>query len=61
MAVLALLLSTGNVSPDLSVATYCTAFAGGAVWQGLVQYVADRPSDKYDAPFPADFCKPDMP
>jgi uncharacterized membrane protein YccC len=46
IAVLALLLSTGNVSPDLSVATYAAAFTGGAVWQGLIQYVAARPSDK---------------
>ena len=46
IAVLALLLSTGNISPDLSVATYGVAFASGAIWQGLVQYVAAQPSDK---------------
>ena len=46
IAVLVLLLSTGNVSADLSVATYGAAFAAGAVWQGLIQYVAARPSDK---------------
>jgi hypothetical protein len=55
MAVLALLLSTGNVSPDLSVATYGAAFAGGAIWQGLVQYVAARPSDKPPATLASDF------
>jgi Fusaric acid resistance protein-like len=55
MAVLVLLLSTGNVSPDLSVATYGAAFAGGAVWQGLVQYVAARPSDKSPATIASDF------
>jgi hypothetical protein len=46
IAVLVLLLSTGNISPDLSVATYGAAFTGGAVWQGLMQYVAAHPSDK---------------
>ena len=55
IAVLVLLLSTGNVSPDLSVATYGAAFAGGAVWQGLVQYVAARPSDKPPATIASDF------
>jgi hypothetical protein len=47
IAVLALLLSTANVSP---VATYGAAFAGGAVWQGLVQYVVARPSDMPPVP-----------
>jgi hypothetical protein len=55
MAVLALLLSTGNVSPDFSVATYAAAFAGGAVWQGLVQYVAARPSDMPPVTLASDF------
>jgi hypothetical protein len=55
MAVLALLLSTGNVSPDLSVATYSAAFAGGAVWQGLVQYVAARPSNEPSVNLASDF------
>ena len=49
IAVLALLLSTGNISPDLSVATYGAAFAAGAVWQGLIQYAAAQPSDKPSA------------
>jgi len=55
MAVLALLVSTGNVSPDLPVATYGAAFAGGAVWQGLVQYVAARPSDMPPVTLASDF------
>jgi Fusaric acid resistance protein-like len=55
MAVLALLLSTGNVSSDLSVATYGAAFTGGAVWQGLVQYVAARPSEKPPVTLAGDF------
>jgi uncharacterized membrane protein YccC len=55
MAVLALLLSTANVSSDLSVAAYGAAFAGGAIWQGLVQYVAARPSDKPPATLARDF------
>jgi Fusaric acid resistance protein-like len=55
MAVLALLLSTGNVSPDLSVATYGATFVGGAVWQGLVQYVAARPSDMPASTLTSDF------
>jgi hypothetical protein len=54
IAVLALLLSTGNVSPDLSVATYGAAFTGGAVWQGLIQYVAAHPSDKPSATLAGD-------
>jgi hypothetical protein len=44
MAVLAMLLSTGNVSPDITAGAYSAAFAGGAVWQGLVQYVEARRS-----------------
>ena len=55
MAVLALLVSTGNVSPDLPAATYGAAFAGGAVWQGLVQYVAARPSDMPPVTLASDF------
>jgi Fusaric acid resistance protein-like len=55
LAVLALLVSTGNVSPDLPVATYGAAFAGGAVWQGLVQYVAARPSDMPPVTLASDF------
>jgi hypothetical protein len=55
MTVLVLLLSTGNVSSDLSVATYGAAFGGGAIWQGLVQYVAARPSDKTAATLVSDF------
>jgi Fusaric acid resistance protein-like len=55
LAVLVLLLSTGNVSPDFSVATYGAAFAGGAVWQGLVQYVAARPSGKPPETIASDF------
>jgi Fusaric acid resistance protein-like len=55
LAVLALLVSTGNVSPDLPVATYGAAFAGGAVWQGLVQYLAARPSDMPPVPLASDF------
>jgi hypothetical protein len=55
MAVLALLLSTGNVSPDLSVATYGAAFAAGAIWQGLVQYVAARPSNMPPVTLASDF------
>jgi hypothetical protein len=55
MAVLALLVSTGNVSPELPVATYGAAFASGAVWQGLVQYVAARPSDMPPVTLKSDF------
>jgi uncharacterized membrane protein YccC len=55
MAVLALLVSTGNVSADVPVATYGAAFAGGAVWQGLVQYVAARPSDMSPITLASDF------
>jgi Fusaric acid resistance protein-like len=40
MSVLALLLSAGNVSPDVAAVTYGAAFASGAVWQGLVQCIA---------------------
>jgi hypothetical protein len=41
MSVLALLLSASKrLSPDLAVLTYGAAFATGAVWQGLVQYIA---------------------
>jgi Fusaric acid resistance protein-like len=41
MSVLALLLSASKrLSPDLAVVTYGAAFASGAVWQGLVQYIA---------------------
>jgi hypothetical protein len=39
MAVLAMLLSAGNLSPELTSTAYSLAFAGGAVWQGFVQYV----------------------
>jgi hypothetical protein len=39
MSVLALLLSAGNVSPDVAAVTYGAAFASGAVWQGLVQCI----------------------
>jgi hypothetical protein len=55
MAVLALLLLTGNVSPNLSVATYGAAFAGAAVWQGLVQYFAARPTDRPPVTLASDF------
>jgi Fusaric acid resistance protein-like len=55
LAVLVLLLSTGNVSPDISVATYSVAFAGGAVWQGLVQHFVARPSDRPPATIASDF------
>jgi hypothetical protein len=55
IAVLALLLSTGNVSPDLSVATYGAAFATGAIWQGLVQYVMARSGDMRSASLTSDF------
>jgi hypothetical protein len=55
MAVLALLVSAGNVSPDLLVATSGAAFAGGAGWQGLVQYVAARPSDMPPVTLASDF------
>ena len=41
MSVLALLLSASKrLSPDLAVLTYGAAFATGAIWQGLVQYIA---------------------
>jgi Fusaric acid resistance protein-like len=45
MAVLAMLLSAGNVSPELALKAYSLAFAGGAVWQGLVQYVVARSNE----------------
>jgi uncharacterized membrane protein YccC len=44
MSVLALLLSAGNVSPDVALERYGAAFVSGAVWQGLVQGIAARPS-----------------
>jgi hypothetical protein len=40
---------------DLSVAAYGAAFTGGAVWQGLVQYVAARPSEKPAVTLATDF------
>jgi hypothetical protein len=55
MAVLALLLSTANVSPDLPVATYGAAFVSGAIWQGLIQYAVARPSDMPPATLASDF------
>jgi hypothetical protein len=42
MAVLAMLVSTGNISRDLAVVPYAAAFGSGAVWQALVQYVVAR-------------------
>jgi Fusaric acid resistance protein-like len=42
MAVLAMLLSTGNVSGDLSAVPYAAAFSAGAIWQALAQYVVAR-------------------
>ena len=40
--------------PFISIATYGAAFAGGAIWQGLVQYIAARPSDKPPANLASD-------
>ena len=42
MAVLAMLVSTGNISGDLSAVPYAAAFGAGAVWQALVQNVVAR-------------------
>ena len=55
MAVLALLLSTANISSDLAVATYGAAFTGGAIWQGFLQYIAARPNDGPRDPLAHDF------
>jgi hypothetical protein len=54
IAVLTLLVSTANDSSNISIATYGAAFAGGAIWQGLVQYIAARPSDKPPASLAGD-------
>ena len=54
IAVLTLLVSTANDSSNISIATYGAAFAGGAIWQGLVQYIAARPSDKPPASLGSD-------
>jgi hypothetical protein len=42
MAVLAMLVSTGNISGDHSPVPYAAAFSAGAIWQALVQYVVAR-------------------
>jgi hypothetical protein len=42
MAVLAMLLSSGNVSGDIPAGRYGAAFGLGAVWQALVQCVGAR-------------------
>jgi Fusaric acid resistance protein-like len=42
MAVLAMLLSTGNISGDVSAFPYAAAFGAGALWQALAQYVVAR-------------------
>jgi hypothetical protein len=42
MAVLAMLVSTGNISGDLAAVSYAAAFGAGAVWQALVQYAVAR-------------------
>jgi uncharacterized membrane protein YccC len=55
MAVLAMLLSTGNVSGDLTAVPYAAAFGAGAVWQALVQYVVARRVDAPTAPPLAEF------
>ena len=55
IAVLTLLVSTANDPSNISVATYGAAFAGGAIWQGLVQYSAARPSDKPPTSLAEDF------
>jgi hypothetical protein len=47
MAVLAMLLSTGNISGDFSAVPYAAAFTAGALWQALAQYVVAR---RVDAP-----------
>ncbi len=47
-------MSTANDSSNISIATYGAAFAGGAIWQGLVQYIAARPSDKPPASLGSD-------
>jgi hypothetical protein len=54
IAVLTLLVSTANDSSNISMATYGAAFAGGAIWQGLGQYIAARPSDKPPASLASD-------
>jgi hypothetical protein len=54
IAVLTLLVSTANDPSNISVATYSAAFAAGAIWQGLVQYIAARPSDKPPASLASD-------
>jgi hypothetical protein len=54
IAVLTLLVSTANDPSNISIATYGAAFAGGAIWQGLVQYVAARPGDKPPASLAGD-------
>jgi hypothetical protein len=55
MAVLAMLLSAGNVSPELTLKTYTLAFVSGAVWQGLVQYVATVSNEMPPASLAAEF------
>jgi uncharacterized membrane protein YccC len=45
MAVLAMLLSARNVSPELTLRAYSFAFTSGAVWQGLVQYLVARSNE----------------
>jgi uncharacterized membrane protein YccC len=47
-------VSTANDSSNISIATYGAAFAGGAIWQGLVQYIVARPSDKPPASLASD-------
>ncbi len=42
MAVLAMLVSTGNVSGGLSAVPHAAAFSLGAIWQALVQYIVAR-------------------
>jgi len=54
IAVLTLLVSTANDPSRISVATYGAAFVGGAIWQGLVQYIAARPSDMPPASLASD-------
>ena len=54
MSVLALLLSAGNVSPDVSVVRYGAAFVSGAVWQALVQGMVARPSRMPTPPLEVD-------
>jgi hypothetical protein len=55
MAVLAMLVSTGNISDGRLAGMYGAVFGAGAVWQALVQYIVARRETSPNAASAAEF------